>query len=209
MRFVRSALAAVLVVPIVLQAQAPADSLSLAGRSSFMVGLGLTGSKDASATASGAIVRASGEIGSLSFSHWVRSDVAAEISAAVLGAGVSGGFGGFSANASAITPILFGLSYSPRALALGTSLRPFVSAAAGPYIHMASGARGSGADASTEAVPGARLGVGANLFVSRHFMLAVTGDYNAVGRFSHVDAVSEHPSGFGMSLAFGVAWGGR
>ena len=41
--------------------------------------------------------------------------------------------GGASANA--IFPLLVGLSYSPRALALSPSIRPFVSVAAGPYIY--------------------------------------------------------------------------
>jgi len=208
MRAIRSFFAVTLGVPMVLRAQTP-DTLSLLGRSSIAFGVGLIGSREASATAGGTVARASGEAASLSFSHWVRPEIAAEISTAVLGAGATAGFGGGGARVDAITPILFGLSYSPRALALGRSLRPYVSAAAGPYIYSASGVARAGAKASSEAVPGARLGAGANLFVARHFMLAVGGDYNVIGHFRDADPVAAHPDGFGMTLGFGVTWGGR
>ena len=207
MRLTPSLLVAALLLPAAARAQTTADTLNLIGRSTLLFGVGLLGSRDASATAGASGVHASGEIASMSFSHWVTPSIAAEISTGVLGASATAGFGGTRANT--ITPVLFGLSFSPRAIALGKTVRPFVSAAAGPYIHSSSDASGGGADASSESVAGARLGAGANLFVSRHFMLAVAGDYNAVGRFSRLDSVSEHPSGFGMSFALGFAWGGQ
>lgn len=207
MRLTPSLLVAALLLPGAARAQATVDSLNLIGRSTLLFGVGLLGSRDASAAAGGTGAHASGEIASISFTHWVRPSIAAEISTGVLGANATAGFGG--ARTNTITPVLFGLSFSPRVLALSKSVRPFVSAAVGPYIHSSSDASGAGANASSESVAGARLVAGANLFVSRHFMLAVSGDYNAVGRFSRLDAVSEHPSGFGMSFALGFAWGGQ
>jgi hypothetical protein len=60
-----------------------------------------------------------------------------------------------------------------------------------------------------EAVPGARLAVGANLFVARHFVLGVSGDYHAIGQYSHPDPLTDSAGGLGMSFSFGFAWGGR
>jgi hypothetical protein len=208
MRLTRLLLAAALVVPGAARAQAITDTLNLTGRSTLLFGLGLIGSRDAGAGINGAGAHASGELASMSFSHWVTPSVAAEISTGVLGANATAGFGG-GARMNAITPILFGLSVSPRSLALGTSLRPYLSAAAGPYVHTNTEANGANASASSETVAGARVAAGANVFVARHFLLAVSGEYHAVGRFSQVDAVTEHPSGFGMTFALGFAWGGR
>jgi hypothetical protein len=108
-----------------------------------------------------------------------------------------------------ITPILFGVSYSPRALALTTSLRPFVSAAVGPYVHTVSDAGPGTANSTSESVAGARFAAGANWFVARHFLLSLEGDYHAVGRFSRQDAATSKASGFGMLLGFGFSWGGN
>jgi hypothetical protein len=208
MRFTRSLLAIALLLPAVARAQSSVDTLNLTGRSTLLFGLGLIGSRDASAGINGAGAHASGELASMSFSHWVTPSVAAEISTGVLGANATAGFGS-GAGMNEIMPILFGLSVSPRSLALGTSLRPYLSVAAGPYIHTSTEARGANASASSETVAGARVAAGSNIFVARHFLLAVSGEYHAVGRFSRLDAVTEHPSGFGMTFALGFAWGGR
>jgi hypothetical protein len=207
MKTIRSLVAAALFAPMSLSAQASGDTLSLIGRSTISFGVGLIGSRSATATPSGATARSSGEMASFSFSHWVRPQVAVEISTGVLGTNATAGVGGVHTNA--ITPILFGLSVSPRALALSQSIRPFLSAAAGPYIHVTSAADRQEADASSETAPGARFALGANWFVAKHVVLSVAGDYNAIARFDHPDPVSDHAGGFGMLFAFGVAWGGR
>jgi hypothetical protein len=137
----------------------------------------------------------------------VRPTVAVEISAAILDADAS--TSGARVHANVVTPILFGLSVSPRSLALSTSIRPYLSAAAGPYIHSVSDEFGASTSASVETVLGARLAAGANWFVSRHFVIGLEGNYHAVGKFDRPDAATENPSGFGMSMSFGFAWGGR
>ena len=137
----------------------------------------------------------------------MRPTVAVEISAAALNADAS--TSGARVHANIVTPILFGLSVSPRALALSTSIRPYLSAAAGPYIHSVSDEFGTSTSASVEAVPGARLAAGANWFVARHFVMGLEGNYHAVGKFDQPDALTEKASGFGMSLSLGFAWGGR
>jgi hypothetical protein len=205
MRYKALAVAA-LGLPVVLGAQS-VDTLNLLGRSSINVGMGLTGQRSAKLGFSGIDAKMTGEIGSFGFSHWVHPEVAITIGAAMLGAQetVSGGGG----EANAVMPILFGVSYSPRALALGTSLRPYVSLAAGPYFHSVSEVGVSGVSAAVETVAGMRSALGANWFVARHFMMSLEGDYHAVGHLDQVDAAGSQPGGFGMSLALGVTWGGK
>lgn len=209
MRVKTAALLVALGVPFVLRAQA-VDTLSLAGRSSINFGIGLTGQRNVSAGLSGVDTHTTGELGSLGFTHWMRPEVAITISAALLNADqtVNGG----RTRANAVTPILFGVSYSPRALAVSSSLRPYVALAAGPYFHTVSdigvGNERSIVESRVESAAGMRSAIGANWFVARHFLLSVEGDYHAVSHFSQNDELT-NPSGFGMSLGFGFSWGGR
>jgi hypothetical protein len=201
-----SALLLVIGLPVFARAQSSADSLTLAGRSNIMFGIGLTGARDATASPGLESTHTTGEVGSLAFNHWVRPEIAVQISASVLNADATAS--GASSHTNAIAPILFGVSYSPRALALTTSLRPFVSAAVGPYFHIVSDAGATTSSSMTESVAGARFAAGTNWFVARHFMLSLEGDYHAVGRFDRQDAVTSKASGFGMSFGLGFSWGG-
>jgi hypothetical protein len=198
---------AALAMPLSARAQGSSDTLSLQGRSIIALGFGLTGTR--SVTTSPGIVaeHASGQVGSLGFAHWFRPTVAVEISTSVLNADqtVSGG----NVHDNALLPILFGVSVSPQAMAMSRSIRPYASVAAGPYIHAVSDVRAGSTTNSTETVAGARLALGANWFVARHLVLGLEGNYHAVGKFDHPDAVTEKPSGFGMLASFGFAWGGR
>jgi hypothetical protein len=205
MRFTTSAL--LLSLALSAAGAQTADTLSLAGRNSLMFNFGFASSTTASAVANQTSVRTSGEIGSFSYHHWLRPQVGLSISAGVLNAEAT--TNSSRANANAIVPFLFGLDYSPSALALTRSLRPFVAAAVGPYVHNVDEVSAGIAEAYTETVAGARLSTGINWFAARHFMMTLEGHYNAVGEFSRQDAVTRDPSGFGFSLGLGFSWGGR
>jgi hypothetical protein len=207
MRIAPLVFAAMIGLPVSAHAQGTQDTLSLLGRSAISLSLGLTGARDASVGPAQQTTHTTGQVGGIAFSHWVRPSLAVEISIAALNADETTAAGRVHSNV--ITPILFGLSLSPRSLALSTSLRPYVSAAVGPYIHSVSDVTIGTSDETIETVPGARFAVGANWFVSRHFLLGVEGNYHAVGKFDHPDAITEKPSGLGMSVSFGFAWGGR
>lgn len=206
MRFKTLALVA-LGVPAVLSAQS-IDTLSLAGRSSINFGIGLTGQSSASAGVGGVDAHTTGERGSLGFSHWIRPEVALTVSVASLSGEAT--VLGAHVRTNAITPVLFGVSYSPRALAVSSTLRPYIALAAGPYFHSAADANVfGGANATVESVAGLRSAIGANWFVARHFFLSLEGDYNAVSQFSQKDEATKDPSGFGISFGVGFNWGGR
>ena len=205
MRFTTSAL--LLSLGLSAAGAQTADSLSLAGRNSLMFGIGIANSTTASTAGGQTSMRATGETGSFWYHHWLRPQVGLSISAGVLNFETSTHLD--RANSNAIVPVLFGLHYSPRALALTRSWRPFVAGAVGPYIHIVDEVPSGVAQAYTESVVGARLSTGVNWFAARHFMMTLDGHYNAVGEFSRQDAVSSDPSGFGFSLGFGFSWGGR
>lgn len=207
MRLACFVVASALAVPAGVHAQQASDSLSLAGRSTISLGLGLTGSRKASAAPGTAMTHASGQVASIAFSHWVRPSVAIDISAAVLDADTYASIGHASNNA--VTPILFGLSVSPASLAISRSVRPYVSAAAGPYIHTFTDAVGAQTTSSVDTQFGARFAAGANWFAARHFVVGLEGNYHAVSEFEQPGGLTTRPSGFGMSLSLGFAWGAR
>ena len=206
MRFSSLILAATVAVPAVARAQSAPDTLSLLGRSTISLGFGLTGARTATAGVGETSTHTTGQVGGIAFTHWVRPTVAVEISAAALNADAS--TSGARVHANIVTPILFGVSVSPRALALSTWIRPYLSAAAGPYIHSVSDAFGASASASVRSGSGCAARRRHELVqYSRHFLMGLEANYRAVGKFDQPDALTEKASGFGMSLAFRVCLG--
>ena len=208
MRRTATALLVSLIVPSVAFAQRSDDTLSLAGRNIISLGVGLTGARDVSATSTQSSTHTTGELGYIGYSHYVHPQAAIEISVGVLNTDTFEQFG--RSHANTIAPILFGVRYSPQPLALTRTLRPFVSLAAGPYVHSVADASAFGATSTTtETAAGARFGGGVDWYVARHFMLRAEGDYHAVGSFAHADALTENASGFGFGFGMGFVWGGR
>jgi hypothetical protein len=183
-----------------------ADSLSQQGRRILSVGLGVTSAANASASTTGQVSSdATGGVASISYVQYVSPTLAFEVGATVLDASASLDYSG--TRSSATSALLLGLSYSPRLVALTPSIRPFVSAAIGPYfLHKAATGIG-GAAASSESQVGGRFGAGTRFHVARHFALVVEGDYHALGAFASDDSGAENRSGFSLMLGLGVAWG--
>jgi hypothetical protein len=197
-----------LCVPALAHAQRSNDTLSLAGKNIISLGFGLTGARDATATGTQASTHATGELGYLGYGHYVHPQAAVEITVGVLSTDTFEQAG--RSHANTITPVLFGVRYSPEPIALTRSLRPFVSLAAGPYVHTVADVSDFGtASTTTETTAGARLGAGVDWYVARHFMLRIEGDYHGVGSFEHPDALTENASGFGFGFGIGIPWGGR
>jgi Outer membrane protein beta-barrel domain len=197
-----------LLVPGLVFAQRSGDTLSLAGKNIISLGFGLTGARDATATGTQASTHATGGLGYMGYEHYVHPQAAVDISVGVLSTDTFEQAG--RSHTNAITPILIGVRYSPEPIALSRTLRPFLSLAAGPYVHTVADASDLiAASSTTETAAGARLSAGADWFVARHFMLRAEADYHAVGSFEHADALTEHASGFGFGLGMGFVWGGR
>ena len=197
-----------LFVPALAFAQRSDDTLSLAGKNLITLGVGLTGARDASATTTQSSTHATGGLGYLGYGHYVNPQAAIEINFEVLSTDTFEQAG--RSHVNTITPVLFGVRWSPAPVALSRTLRPFVSLGAGPYVHtVADDSNFGAATTTTETAAGARFGAGVDWYVARHFMLRAEGDYHAVGSFEHPDALTENASGFGFGFGMGFVWGGR
>lgn len=201
-----AALTAALVIPIVAGAQTSSDTLSLQGKSFVLVSIGLTGSNEA-VNSPGSQRASNSSGGSLDFTHFMRPSVAFEIAATARGLNALNDFSGNQVTAT--SALLFGASYSPPALALSTGLRPYASLLVGPYFNSTARNAADNQTAVDDVAPGARLGLGVNWFVARHFSLQVEGDYHAVAAFDHPELVDHKPNGFALTAGFAIGWGGR
>lgn len=210
MRRIALSLGLALIAPAVLFAQRSGDTLSLAGKNIISLGIGLTGARDATVSANGidASTHSTGELGYMGYEHYVHPQASINVMVGVLSTDTFVQAGRSYANT--IAPVLFGVRYSPEPIALTRALRPFLSVAAGPYIHSVEDASAFGTVSSTtETAAGARLGAGADWYVARHFLLRAEADYHAIGSFDHPDALTDHASGFGFGFGMGFVWGGR
>jgi outer membrane protein with beta-barrel domain len=207
MRF-RCAVSIVAIVVAALPAAAPAqqaDSLSQQGRRILSAGLGVCAANATASATGGVSSDATGAVASISYVQYVSPSLALEVGATVLDASASLDYSG--TRSSATSALLLGLSYSPRLVALTPSIRPYVSAAIGPYLlHQAATGVG-GVAARSESRVGGRVGAGTRFHVARHLALMLEGDYHAVGGFASADADEENRSGFSLTLGLGVAWG--
>jgi len=200
-------LCAALAAPLSLHAQRSGDTLSLDGRKAITLGVGLTGARNTTTVGGTTATHTDGQVGSLSYNQYIRSQLGIEIEAAVLNADsfVQPG----RTHENSITPLLFGITLSPEVFAFTRNLRPFFAAGVGPYIHTVSDVSTTGVSTSTETVAGARFGLGLNWYAARHFLMNVEAKYHAVGDFDHPDAATEKVSGWGVSFGLGFVWGGR
>lgn len=203
MRRIGPTLAALLAIPALSAAQ-PVDSLSQQGRRIIAGAIGVTHTAEATAGASGSVAaNANGVVASLSYLQFVAPALAVELSGTLLAAAASADQSG--TRSTATSALLLGINYAPRQLALAPAIRPFVSAALGPYFHHRAVTGIGGAGASSESRVGARLGAGSQFHLARHLTVVAEGDYHLVGQFTSSD--DRGLSGFSLTLGLGFAWG--
>ena len=194
-------------VRVVATATCSCARRSQQGRTMMMFGLGLTGERLLLDHPGQTSARTTGQLASFSFTHYIAPSVAFDLAAAVLDADATHGF--YSSTATGVTTLLFGLSYSPSWLALTKNMRPFVSAAVGPYFHIESQQGPGNASTSVVSHTGGRFSGGMNIFFARILALQIQGDYHNVKPFDTVGGGQRDPSGLSMSVGLGFAFGGR
>jgi hypothetical protein len=181
--------------------------MSQEGRTIITFGLGLTGTREASVGGGHTSASATGQLVSMAFSHYVSPGIAFDMAASVLEADASTGFN--SATTNAVTALLFGLSYSPPQLAFTKGMRPYVSAAMGPYTHVQAEKFNGSNSTTVQSHVGARFGAGMNISFAHIFALQIQGDYHSVRPFDSVNGVTRDAAGPSMSIGFGFGWGGK
>jgi len=157
-------------------------------------------------------IRTSVDVGdllvALSYGYWAQENLATTLTFTVLGSKVNTAVGhGTSSDVTSIVSALLGLRYYFPSSTYGQALRPYITAAAGPYI--GSTARNeTGAqiitDVTTRGAPGGHLGGGVDVPLGRHFMLGVDAGYHLMMDFSEPVGGKENYSGFEVGV--GLSW---
>ena len=155
---------------------------------------------------------ANGLLGSISYSYWLEDHVSVHVSTGVMDVDAYATEYGSDTHveASTVSPLLFGVKYQLSRYPIGAAMRPYVSAAVGPYFGVNSNIRsksGSEVRSYTEAVLGTRIGAGVDLVLSRHFTLGVGAGYHFVSDYSEPIGAKKDYSSPDFSFSFGVVFG--
>jgi hypothetical protein len=144
----------------------------------------------------------SGFIGSLNYGYWFDEEWALSLSIGGFGMGAKTTYN--NVETSTITPILFGVKFYPRPLALGAVGRIYFGLAAGDYMGFATKTQGIlNTSVISESVMGGQISAGLDLFVASWFKLGPKLSYHLMGDFSEVIGSKKNLSGAAFSIEFG------
>ena len=157
-------------------------------------------------------VESSGFVGGVAYNYWLTESLALDIGVSMMSAKVetSVGFLNVSTQSSAVTSVLLGLKWYLPESTYGTSVRPFIKAAVGPFSGSQSGTQVGLSvivDSRSETAFGGQLGGGVDFVLSRKFLLGVNLGYNLMSDFDLPIGGSNNYSGpqfsVGLSYLFG------
>ncbi len=154
----------------------------------------------------------SGNIGTISYSYWLKENLAIDFSISMLTAkfGTDVGILGVSTHTSNVIPILVGIKYYLPESTYGKTFRPYLKAAVGPYVGNESKVEVGLqviVESNEEKAAGLYFGGGADIILSSKFMLGINAGYNLVNDFNNPiggrDNYSSGEFGVGISLLLG------
>jgi len=157
-------------------------------------------------------VDASGVLGGISYDHRFQDNMAFTFSTGGMLADLETKttIGKTTTETAVVAPILFGLKYYFLERIGGTTAKPFVNGAAGPFIgHQQKTEEEIGTvlvESRSQTVIGGQLGGGIDIFMGRYFMMDVAAGYNFMSDFDEPIGGSRNYSGpefnFGLSFIF-------
>lgn len=204
MRTLRLSLLLLLTAAPAAAQTADRPSFSLAGRHAIAIGVGMTASQTATTGPLGSATSSDGLGASLSYTHWVGRQWSLEVSVEELAAESAAGPVHGASNLS-VSPLLLGVGYYPEALALTSRLRPYASLAAGAFVRSQTSAGPGGTGSSSEAVVGARAGLGIDWFPTRFLRLGAQALHHTLPEFD--SAPGQDYGGTSFVLVGGVMIG--
>jgi hypothetical protein len=150
--------------------------------------------------------------GSLSYEYWVKQEVSVGVDVGLIAAesATSAGAGGVTSKSAAVIPVLFGIAYYPKQLALSPTMRPGGSLAVGAYVGSASNTQASttvGSESVIETVLGLRVRAGVDWFLGDWFKLGISAGYHFVSEFDEQIGSERDYSGPEFSFGIGVLLG--
>lgn len=205
-------------LPLTEKTEATSRSVpnSLRGKHAIELGIGLLSEvRSSTAVSAGNMTTesdANGLIGSIIYTYWLEDNVGIHITTGVLDVDATTAVDGSETfvEASTVVPMLFGVKYQPFGHPIGDTMRPYLSASVGPYFGFASDVR-TGATTSTrsytETTVGSRLGIGADLSLSKLFTLGIGIGYHFVDDFNRRIGSAKNYSSPDFSLSVGIVFG--
>jgi hypothetical protein len=185
---------------------------SLKGRSCLEVNFGAwLGSTVSNAVTTGGVeaeVKAGAFVGGIQFSHWMQEYLAVTLSGGLLEGKVSStvNITSVSQHVSSVSPLLLGVRYYAFEEAANGEVRPYLSAAVGPYIGSEVSNTILTQGSRTEAAFGGRLGAGIDFFAGYHFKFGANAGYNLMTDFSAPIGARSNYNGGDFVLGFGYVF---
>ncbi len=201
-------LAWLLLLPPPVAAQQP-----LYGRHSLSIQVGLLNhaTAETSVGVGRTDSRVDGFAGTLTYTYQAAPEWAAVVSIGLLEAEIRTGVdaGSVTTEAASVVPVLFGARYAPL-LSMRPTVRPYVSAAAGPYLGSATVSRvdaGVREEVVSETAFGFHAMAGIDWYMGRHFLIGVGAGYHFVSDFDERIGSDKNYSGPDFWISLGFAFG--
>jgi hypothetical protein len=162
----------------------------LNGRSCVELNFGAwSGSSVSNAVTTGGIqaeVKTGAFVGGVQFAYWTQEYLAVTLSAGLLEGKVSSSTSilSTSQHVSSVSPVLVGVRYYPFGPNAGGSVRPYLAAAAGPYIGSEVSNTILFQGSHTETAMGGRIGAGIDFIAGYHFKFGANAGYNLMTDFA-------------------------
>ena len=188
-----------------------------AGRHGIELGIGLLDNTKGEVSVTGAGTTTSttgtGVGGAFSYTYWLADNLglAAQVGVVDVDASISVAGTHSDIRSATVVPLLFGVKYQPFRFKGAGRLRPWLSAAIGPYIGTASaissGVGNASVSSHTEAAFGGRGGVGLDVQLSRLVVLGAGGGYRLMTDFDQRIGAERNYSGMEFTLSIGLLLG--
>jgi hypothetical protein len=182
------------------------------GSSSFGVNIGLWNEVQAGQklTVNGIkqSAKASGFVGGVGYSYWMREYLAVTIEASMLSGEASStvSLSNIQQHANSVISVLIGMKYFLPQPEPEDRVRPFVALGIGSYIGSETENSLFSQSAHSESVIGARLGVGLDALLGSWFKLSANVGYNMMGDFKTPVGARNNFNGYDMSFGFGFVF---
>jgi opacity protein-like surface antigen len=199
----------VILTIIMLSIVSFAQDVSLKKRSALELEIGFWGGAKASNTITTngiqSEAKTNGFIGNIIYSYWIQEQLSITLSAGFLAGEVSSNVSLSSVNqhSSAIIPVLIGVNYYFLNPTQEDAVRPFLSAAIGPYIGSETNNTILSQSTHSETALGGRLGAGIDFLLSNHIKLGANVRYNLMSDFSNPIGARSNYNGADFSIGIG------
>lgn len=152
--------------------------------------------------------KASGFIGGVGYSYWMRENLAVTVGAALLSGEASSTVSppNIQQRATSVVSVLIGMRYFVPQPEPEDHVRPFIAVGVGSYIGSEAENSLFSQSAHSESVLGGRLGVGLDALLGSWFKLSANVGYNVMGDFKTPVGARNNYNGYDMSFGFGFVF---